>query len=463
MKIDDILKSDEPVDKAALRHYLAGRELATPEDYGALGDGVADDAPAINAALAATGGCWIGPRTYRVGSPVEVPAGASLLGTGFGSTLMAEDRSHPIVHVVAGDATVRGLRTVNGCTGLTLSPRDDHNWHCVIAGLSIEDATVGLFLDGLTEHNYRCYWNSFEDIAILRPRQHGLVLDKTGGAEGDTPNANKFFRIHVFSLGQPMPGGSGFYIKQGNFMNAFVDCEANVHTDAAACARVGGNAQTNVFVNLYTEAQAAVVNLQLDPGSTDTRIVNLFAAAAGPAIHDLSGGQYQAFGAGWPDTWRLARGRATDLTVERLRWDTAFVEGESAVALDGPSSCFLVSAFAGPVAASLPAPGDAPGRQILVKKTDPSAHPVTVDAADASGLDGHPVVLGRQHDWVCAVSNGAAWFVVSRARPAPVGPYAVAGTAFTRSLNADTASFEELRGFVRALASDLIGLGLLAE
>ncbi|MFX5085384.1 hypothetical protein ABTC40_22325, partial [Acinetobacter baumannii] len=78
-------------------------------------------------------------------------------------------------------------------------------------------------------------------------------------------------------------------------------------------------------------------------GSVETAVVNLFSAAAGPAILDRSGGQYTAVNAGYPEKNRLQRSRITELVVEALRYDTDYVEpvNGGVVALDLTSSVYL--------------------------------------------------------------------------------------------------------------------------
>ena len=53
-------------------------------DFGAAGDGKADDTGALNAAIASLAGCggtvWLPAGTYRLTRPVTVPTAVQLLG-----------------------------------------------------------------------------------------------------------------------------------------------------------------------------------------------------------------------------------------------------------------------------------------------------------------------------------------------------------------------------------------------
>jgi|GEM_PF-5731731 len=70
--IDQILVDGQPVDKAALRSYLAAREYLSVRDFGALGDGVNDDSEALQAAVTAAAGqpLWLPPGSYLLGKPL---------------------------------------------------------------------------------------------------------------------------------------------------------------------------------------------------------------------------------------------------------------------------------------------------------------------------------------------------------------------------------------------------------
>lgn len=95
---------------------------------------------------------------------------------------------------------------------------------------------------------------------------------------------------------------------------------------------------------------------------------------------------------------------------------TVFVEPDAGgVVLADLSSALvhLVSAYGGAVEYRLPAASSCPGRVVSVKKTDPSAHSVTVTEAGASGPDNEAIVLSSfGHALICA-SNGARWHILA--------------------------------------------------
>ena len=156
-------------------------------------------------------------------------------------------------------------------------------------------------------------------------------------------------------------------------------------------------------------------NVYLEAGSQETSITNLFSASGGPAIWDQSGGQFTAYNAGYPAKNYLKPTKVTDLTVEAMRYETRFVDpvAGGVVVPDMTRSVHLVSAFNGPVEFRLPAPGNAEGRALTIKKMDLSGNAVRVTDAAGSGPDGRPFPLGSRYDFVTVVSNGASWWITA--------------------------------------------------
>jgi hypothetical protein len=280
---------------------------------------------------------------------------------------------------------------------------------------------------------------------------------------GDTPNANKFHDVRVYSLAAPM-SGCGFFISAGRFNNSFVDWEANLHPSAEACFRLGFSTDQNLIVNFYAESLGPVPGIRIDGGSQNTAILNLFSATGGAPIWDTTGvGHYTAFNAGHPVKNHLKRTELTEARIGRLELETAFTEGVATVTLDPARAVHLISAWTGPVTAELPDPHPLNGVVLVVKKSDSGPHAVTVTQAGGGGPDAEPVRLARRGDHVVVVSNSAAWHIIASRydRPAAVWPNPT-GTAFTRSLNADGSTLEDVRAVLRALILDPKTAGILS-
>ncbi len=436
-----------PVDEQALSTFLpAGpgavsrpirdklSDAVSVKDFGAVGDGVTDDTLAFHAALAAAKAVQVPAGTYCLSNTLTVAFGRTLSGVGQASVLKARGAGFDLIHLPDGYATVSGLRLEGGAAGVRLFGRDGPCVQNLLSDLTLWEPRDGIVLDGYASPDRPCYWNSINRVLVARPSRHGVWLTTSGA--GDSPNANRFTGVRVYSLSAPI-SGCGFYVEHGKYNNAFVDCEANLSTMAAACVRVGPDADKNLFVNLYCESLGGVPNVQLDAGSRETAIVNLFSASAGPAIYDLSGGAYTAVNAGYPEKNRLERTRIRELVVEALRYDTEYVEPKTGgtVDLDLTSSVYLVSAYGGAVTARLPGAGGANGHAVTIKKTDASPHPVTVTENGGTGPDGRVWALGNRYDWVTVVSNGAGWWVVAGNTPAGNAGYWTQPGVCTPDLN----------------------------
>lgn len=414
-----------PVDEEALSTYVppgAGAvsrpvrdklaDVASVKDFGAVGDGMVDDTLAIQAALTTAKAVHVPSGTYRITNTLTLGHGKSLIGAGQSAVIKGASTAFDLIHMPDGYATLSNLRLEQGKAGVRLFGRDGPCVQNSLSDLTLWDPQVGLVFDGYTDPNFPCYWNNMSRVLVARPSLHGVWLTRTGA--GDTPNANRFHSVRVYSLSAPI-SGSGFYVEQGKYNNSFFDCEANLSGMAQACFRVGANTDKTLIVNFYAESLGGVPNVLLDAGSVETAIVNLFSAAAGPAIQDLSGGQYTAVNAGYPEKNRLQRSRVTQLTVEALRFDTEYVEPEHGglVELDLTSSIYLMSAYGGPVEARLPSAESANGHTVTIKKTDASANILTITETGGPGPDGRRVALGNRYDFVTLVSNGANWWIVA--------------------------------------------------
>ncbi len=390
-------------------------DLVSVKDFGAVGDGLSDDTLAFQQALSAKDAVFVPQGTYLLSGTITLSARQTLCGAGQKSVLKAQNNSFNVVEIVADYTSLRDLRIEGGEAGIKLYGRDGPCVQNCVQDVSVFGAGTGVALDGYINGSYPCYWNNFARVLVAQPAVHGFHLYRSGA--GDTPNANRFHMCRVYSLGADITG-SGFYVEEGSFNNSFIDCEANVKGTANSCFRLGSGSNKTLLINPYAESNNMVPNIRLDAGSQETAIYNLLSASDGAAIYDLSGGNYEAFNAGWPDKNTMRRTAVSDLRARLMRYDTEYIDTSGLVEVDISHSMHLVSSYGGDVEMRLPNSSEAVGVMITIKKVDSSGNLVTVTEDSGTGPDGKSQMLGGQYDYVTMLSDGAKWFIIASNRMA---------------------------------------------
>ncbi len=104
------------------------------------------------------------------------------------------------------------------------------------------------------------------------------------------------------------------------------------------------------------------------------------------------------------------------ISSNRAPGNTRFFEGTGTYNIDMAVDTYLISSFGGVVTAQLPPANaaEAIGRTITIKKTDSSANAVTVTEQGGTGPDNSAQPLSSQYSAITVVSNGAAWYIVSK-------------------------------------------------
>lgn len=393
-------------------------DLISVKDFGAVGDGLTDDTLAIQQALAAHKTVSMPEGVYLITSTIALTDSQALIGAGQTCVLKCQSNGFNAITVAASYTHISNLRIEGGLVGIDLQGGVNECVQNAVTDVNIVGAATGLKLDGGASSAKPCYWNNFNRILIEQPTLHGVHLSLSG--VGDTPNANRFYAVRIFSKGASTTG-SGFYIEDGALNNAFIDCEANVNgATADSCFRVGAGANKTLIINLLTESTNGVPNVKLDSGSLETSLFNLSAESDGAAILDNSGGNYDAFNAGYPNKNRMRKTTVTDLTATLMRYDTEFIDTPGTTSLDLSHSIHIVDATSGAITAELPAAGSAAGVSMTVKKKDGTSNIVSITEATGGGggPDGSSLQLGGEDDYATMISNGAQWLITSSNRMA---------------------------------------------
>lgn len=381
--------------------------------YGAVADGQTDNSQAFQNAFAANDCVFVPSGNYLVKSPIIMTQGQVLMGEGISTQILSPDNSSDIIQITQDFCMVWNLQLKNGNAAIRMYPKglQTEVVQCCVMDVHILTPNYGIVLDGYLSPNFPVYWNNFFRILIESPKIHGVWLTVTGA--GDTPNANKFHAVRVYSHGHAMTG-IGFYVQSGRFNNSFTDCEANLWPSAQACFALGPHADTNQLINFYAESLGALPCVWLQAGSQNTSITNLLSAAAGPAIYDQSVGQYQAVAAGYPFKNHLQKTYVTDISTNVQRYSTIFIDGQTIINVDQTTSYYLLSAFAANVVVNLPLAATAAGMVLYIKRNDASTNTMTVWENGGAGLgpDGlGQVLMNNQYDWLQLICNGAEWFI----------------------------------------------------
>ncbi|MGB0720321.1 MAG: glycosyl hydrolase family 28-related protein [Bdellovibrionales bacterium] len=388
-------------------------DLISIKDFGAVGDGLTDDTNAIINAIAAHDTVFIPNGEYLITGTITLTAKQAMIGAGQLSVIKCQDQSFNAIEVTEDHCTLHNFRITGGDIGIKLYGKTRPCVQTSVADITIVAPNIGVQLDGYTNTSNPCYWNNLTRVLVEQFDTHGFHLYRSGA--GDTPNANKFNACRAYSLGTACTG-HGFYIEEARYNNAFIDCEANVHGSAQGCFTVGNGCDKTLLINPYAESYNSVPNIKLEAGSIETSIINLLSASDGAAIWDLSGGEYTAYNAGYPNKNRLQRTTCIDMNATLQRFDTEYIDSSGTVSLDTSHSVHLVSSYGGALTVELPNAADATGAMMAVKKIDSSANVITVTEDSGNGPDGRDYFLGAENDYVMMLSNGAEWFVIASNR-----------------------------------------------
>lgn len=232
--------------------------MVRPEDYGAAGDGVADDTRAVQAALDAGDGAGVllAGRSYRTTAPLLVGSGTVVQG--FGAVIAASADDRPVLVSRAWDdprAAVRGRTRLLGLR---------------IAGAG----RGGPRQDGIVLHDF---WSEIADCELAGLGGRGIVLtaaDRRGTPIASTLVENRVRRCTVrdsgrtcFALGEPANGK----LTDGEIS----DCLASLREGARDTLVSIGHAAGWAVRNIHTYGGATATAVEIRQGYF-TRVEGLY-------------------------------------------------------------------------------------------------------------------------------------------------------------------------------------------
>lgn len=242
-------------------------EVVSVKDFGAIGNGIANDTAAFNFALSASNSVYVPPGTYLLGSTVTLNSGKSLFGVGRQagqSVLKASGNNYPVLTIPGGTtgATAKGLRlerSVNAVAGGDGVLVNGTSEEVVLRDLLIIDQYNGISVNS-TDIAYVQdveIWNCFNDgffqtnSAGYGPAQWHLHNVTAQGCNG--------WGFHVASsLG--VGGGliMGDWAQIRTFANTLggigligAGVGSGIHDTRITTAFIGGDGNTEVYLDTY--------------------------------------------------------------------------------------------------------------------------------------------------------------------------------------------------------------------
>ena len=231
--------------------------------FGAAGDNATDDAPAIQAAnnfLSSTGlggVIKLGPKSYRVGSTINVPVSVTVHGNGSAavSRLIGNHNTGPVISFNDQRASLRDIE-INATTARTIGPSgfgSEENCGILFKGLfpEIENVRVynqpssGVILSGATYVGY------IEGLSSSNNKIHGICIDpgdEIGAPSFTVPGLLEIIQPslndnggHAIAIGRPTSAGAGanalrVVVRNGDLNNNGTNA-TKLYEDAAIYAR----------------------------------------------------------------------------------------------------------------------------------------------------------------------------------------------------------------------------------
>lgn len=198
-------------------------ETVSVKDFGAVGDGVTDDAAAFVAAIAAAKNVYVPAGTYEIGSNISVTTPVRIYGDGPGATVI--ERNYSPVSDAQGVFAFSGGGTICSISGMTIRSKVGQTGGCLVSIVSGAADTLGL---------YRFDW---VDFTTTGTSTHQYTFYTDGTAKTSAPIGIRGLDFTACSI---FGGGISSLLVKGVLKFSFV---------GGGCYPAGGAAGSNVRIS----------------------------------------------------------------------------------------------------------------------------------------------------------------------------------------------------------------------
>jgi len=245
-------------------------QFVTPEQYGAVGDGITDDSAAIQAALNASSFVLFGKKSYRLASQVVFNAGNMLFGQGIGASVLILDTGLDGLYTEASftsiqHMTIRGISSAQRCgTAISLGNSSITTGNtCNMESVEVKWATLGLYngsYDGVSLRNCvfqinNTHIQSDGNVAMMKVTD--CILNDTtvdtvqvtrggnifisGGNMNNTATSNSGYAVHVISGVAVLQGVQFERVQNATPGAYYIFAETNTALTLNSCLFQDGN------------------------------------------------------------------------------------------------------------------------------------------------------------------------------------------------------------------------------
>ena len=401
-----------PAGEGAVTRSLSdkARESVSPQDFGALGDGVSDDSQAFIKAIQAAKNILVPVGQYRITQSINIPSGIVFQGQGEATRIIADTRDFPVFTMHGEGAMLLTLSIEDAGTAVQIGGGASHCCLNLVQAVTIKNPETGISVIEPADTTKDCDANHIDYVRIISPSVQGVVIGRNNVA-GQIPADTAITNLDVRSNGQAM-SGCGVEITDAEGQTILEKSIIDVDGTAISCVRLGAGASKVCLRDIKTHSGDSTPNVSLLAGSLGTVIINLNAGSDGVVIDDQSGGAFQALMTGQDD--RMDRINVGVLTRGVDIYNSVSVS--SSTVLTGDIGKVFVSGLTSDITLTLPAASDAAFAVFRLTRTDTTNYAVTITAASGDGPNGGDVLLGNDGSHMEIFSDGTDWVILSQSR-----------------------------------------------